>query len=178
MSYKEYQTPTSSDVLVNAFRRWLDKAAKATRNAGEEQAARAATGGTGVVYSGNRPRADLLDRYASHTASCSICQSALKSMKIKRDRLLLISNALVGATGASCAITSCTIMFLLMTKLILRQWASNGLVFRTSATVLFPSVLVTVASWVGVKKTTQQKTMLDKEIQRFYFEDYVHADKE
>ena len=34
------------------------------------------------------------------------------------------------------------------------------------------------ASWMGMKKTTEQKFILDKEIQKFYFEEYVHAEKD
>lgn len=113
---KDYHTPTSADIMVNAFRRWLDKAVEGTRAAGKEQAASAASGDNKDVYKDNRPRAELLDRYLTHTASCSICQTELKSLKDKRRRLSVLSTALIGATGASGVLLACTTVLSLMTR--------------------------------------------------------------
>jgi hypothetical protein len=38
--------------------------------------------------------------------------------------------------------------------------------------------LAAAASFVGVKETAKQCAVLDKEIQQFYFEDYIHSEKE
>jgi hypothetical protein len=38
--------------------------------------------------------------------------------------------------------------------------------------------LAAAASFAGVKETAKQRAVLDKEIQQFYFEDYIHSEKE
>lgn len=177
LNFKDYTTPTSADILVNAFRRWLDKAAEVTEAAGEIQAANAATGG-GDAYKLKRPRAELLDRYDSHTANCNICLTALKTLEDKRDRLSLISTGLVGATGASGAIMAGTTLFTLMATVLLKQSASRNIVLRAAMGALSCSGLSGIACWTGVKRITKQKAALEKNIQRFYFEDYVHSEKD
>jgi len=177
-TYKDYHTPTSADLLVNAFRRWLGKAVEVTRAAGHKGAASAAAGDGDNTYNDNRPRAELLDRYASHTATCNICQTALKSLKQKRDRLSLLSTTLIGATGASGVILVCSSAFLLVSRVLLRESASRGVAFRATLSVMLTSALAIAASWAGVKNIAQQKVRLNKEIRQFYFEDYIHAEKD
>ena len=177
-NYKDYNTPASADIVVNAFRRWLDKAAEVTRASGQESSASAALGDSLDTYKDCRPRSELLDRYASHTAKCGICQAALKSLNDKRDRISLLSTALIGATGASSMLFACTSIFLLVSRVLLRQSVSKGLAFKATLSVMFSSSVTIAASWIGVKKTIEKKLILDKEIQKFYFEDYVHAEKD
>lgn len=181
LTYKDYHTPTSADILVNAFRRWLDKAADVSRDAGDAQAARAATGYDSMersVYKDDRPRAELLDRYASHTVNCNICKTALKSLEEKRERLSLVSTALVGATGASGTIIACTSVFLMLSRVLFRQQPDlRNVALKVAMSTLSSSILTMIAFWKGVKKVANQRAELEKEIQRFYFEDYVHADK-
>lgn len=177
-TYKNYNTPASADLLVNAFRRWLDKSADNTRAAGQEQASSAATGGNIDTYNDNRPRSELLDRYASHTAKCQICLAALKEMKEKRDRLSVLSTALTGATGASGVLLVCTSICLLFTRVLVKDLAWRGLVVRSTLPGMLSTVLACAASWLGVKKIVKQRMGLDAEIQKFYFEDYIHAEKD
>ena len=61
---------------------------------------------------------------------------------------------------------------------LVREPALRGIVLKITASVMILSVLATVASWKGIKETEKRKTTLNKEIQQFYFEDYVHAEKE
>ncbi|KAL7546528.1 hypothetical protein ACHAWF_009940, partial [Thalassiosira exigua] len=174
LTYKDYRTPTSADLLVNAFRRWLDKAAEATRSAGEEREADAATGGRdGSAYDDVRPRAALLDRYASHTAHCKICLAALDGLRAERDRLSLLHTALVGATGASGVLLLCSSVVLAAARLLLGE--AKSAIWGGAVVSLFAA---TVGSWAGAKEASKRKAKLDKEIQGFYFEDYVHAEKD
>ena len=91
----------------------------------------------------------------------------------------MVSTALIGATGASSVLLACTTTFLLMTRLVFKESALlRAFAVRAAMSVLISSVLAMVGSLVGVKKTARQKAMIDKEIQQFYFEDYVHAEKD
>ena len=56
--------------------------------------------------------------------------------------------------------------------------SSRCLLFKAIALVMFSSVLTAVTSWIGMKKVAEKKIVLDKEIQKFYFEDYIHAEKD
>ena len=178
LKYVDYHTPTSADIMVNAFRRWLDMAANITRAAGSEQAARAALGDGEDAYKNKRTRAELLDRYASHTAKCKICMAALGTLKDKRDRMSLASNVLLGATGASGLLLACTSMFLLLTRALIREPSSRHMIFKVATTAICSSLLAAAASFAGVKETAKQCALLDKEIQQFYFEDYIHSEKD
>jgi len=177
-TYKDYNTPASADIMVNAFRRWLSKAAEVTREVGETNAASTALGDSVDTYKDNRPRSELLDRYASHTAKCQICLSALKDLQHKRNRLSMLSTTLNGAIGAFGVLWTCTAVLIIVARMMIKESASRCLVFKAAVSVMFSSVLTAVTSWMGMKKVAEKKVVLDKEIQKFYFEDYVHAEKD
>ncbi len=80
LKHGDYCTPTSADIMVNAFRRWPDKAAEMTRANGAVQATRVVLGDDEDVYKIKHTRAELLDRYASHTEKCNICLAALGTL--------------------------------------------------------------------------------------------------
>ena len=161
LTYRDYNTPTSSDAMVNAFRRWLDSAVSVT---GNERAVASVTGGT-AGYLDNRSRADMLDRYKSHTAGCQVCRTALTEFEAKRDKLQLGTTALVGASGASAFLTVAAALLSVVPK------------FRSALPVVLASALATAGSICASQKAMSAKAKLEKEIQRFYFEDYVHAEK-
>ena len=62
--------------------------------------------------------------------------------------------------------------------MMIKESASRCLVVKAAVSVMFSSVLTAVTSWIGMKKVAEKKIVLDKEIQKFYFEDYVHAEKD
>ena len=165
LSFKDYHTPTSSDIMVNAFRRWLEKAAGAS----DERAAKAVLGSSDA-YS-DQPQSDLLNRYTTHTIHCKICLDALKELQEKRSKLSLATTALVGATGASSILAALASVLLVAARLIRAQ-------IKLGMPMFLASALAVVGSFVGAKRAMKEGQRLDKEIQRFYFEDYVHAEKD
>ena len=56
--------------------------------------------------------------------------------------------------------------------------SSRCLVVKAAVSIMISSVLTAVTSWIGMKKVAEKKVVLDKEIQKFYFEDYIHAEKD
>ena len=102
-----------------------------------------------------------MDRYNSHTKYFSVCSAELKKCEYKRNICEIVKTALIGAGGAST-------VGLLMT-LILRSVVPSA-VIRAIAL----SSLVSVLGSIGVSRKIEK---LEKEIQSFKFEDYVHADK-
>jgi pheophorbide a oxygenase len=163
LSYKDYDTPSSADVMVNAFRRYSNAAGQATRSMGLDDMAEAVTPSSG--YKDNLPRSEMLDRYISHTKSCELCSAGLEKAQIRKRRLETLETALIGATGAST--------FTLLGAL--------GLGVLRPVTV--PSALVRVAAVAttcclgGCKFISKRKPKAEKEIRQFVFEDYIHADK-
>jgi pheophorbide a oxygenase len=177
LRHGDYHTPTSADVMVNAFRRWLDKAADATRVAGTVQAARVALGDGDDVYKIKRARSELLDRYASHTDKCKICLAALGTLEDRRDRLSFASTALLGAAGGSCLLLACSFIFLILTRAIFREPSFRRVMFKVVCTTICSSLSAAAAAFAGVKEIARRRATLEKEIQHFYFEDYIHSDK-
>ncbi|CAB9529544.1 TIC 55, chloroplastic [Seminavis robusta] len=169
LTYKDYHTPTSSDIMVNAFRRWLDRAATVTTS---PQLALAATG-QGAVYLDDRSRADMLDRYTSHTAHCSICRDALNELQNKKETTNLAISALVGAAGASGVLTVSAAIVGILTK-----WTASSSSSRMALVAMISCATATVGSIWGARKSLQEREKTEKEIRRFYFEDYVHAEKD
>ena len=66
----------------------------------------------------------------------------------------------------------------LYTRLLIKDLAWRGLVVRSTLPGMLSTVLACTASWLGVKKIVKQRMGLDAEIQKFYFEDYIHAEKD
>jgi len=78
-SFRDYSTPGSSDVILNAYRRYLEHVSQISKNMGHESSAEAVTSNAEVYENADStPRSVLLDRFSSHTVHCSVCQKALR----------------------------------------------------------------------------------------------------
>jgi pheophorbide a oxygenase len=90
LTYRDYSTPSSADLLLNAYRRYLDQAAARSSDPVAAASVHAAEGGGGastVVYDDTAPRSVLLDRYFSHTVHCPTCREALRRTQRTKQRL-------------------------------------------------------------------------------------------
>ena len=150
LTYHEYHTPTSSDAMVNAYRRWLDRASSATKSAGQESAAVASTGGGN--YHDNLARSEMLDRYASHTAHCKICRAALQQLEDERDTTRLVATALLGATGASSVLCVSASFFLVFSKLVVRFSQATAAVTKAALTLVLSCLLTVVGSFFAARR--------------------------
>ncbi len=164
LTYKDYHTPAAADVTVNAFRRYATAAARATREVGNDSAADAILPSTG--YLDNLPRSEMLDRYESHTKNCKICSNALEKAKTKKKRLETIQSGLTGAVGASAA-TLAGIAFLTTSSELAVPAAVTRIAIGSLATMLGASV--------GASKW---KNAMERNIQQFLFEDYIHSERD
>ena len=162
LSYKDYSTPSSADVMLNAYRRFLQSAAGITRTAGEQACANAVIG-TGN-YGDDAPRSELLDRYNTHTVHCPTCLTALTQTRIAKKRLAVLQSALYGASGVSAMVTVYTL------ALKASHWLVPAALVRLLATA---TALTCVSSYLA----NRLEHKLGKQINSFLFEDYVHADK-
>lgn len=157
LTFRDYSTPSSSDVLLNAFRRYLDSAAKLSTKA----AAKSVSYQDTAAYGGDISRSEMLDRYNSHTKFCNVCLQDMKRSEKKRDVVNICKTALVGAGGASTA------------ALIAALLPGEAL----SKTVAKTAVMSIMASLLGYTGLSKKEAKLERKIQSFKFEDYVHAEK-
>jgi pheophorbide a oxygenase len=162
LTFRDYKTPTSADLLVNAFRRYVNTADKLTRKAGKASMADVAS--STMAYGDNLSREEMLDRYHSHTKNCKICSTALKKKETNKSRFKIAQSITNGGIGASSA------TLLMMLGLATSEVAVPTAVLRVVASVFLGSI----SASVGLSKLN---TMNDKAIQQFMFEDYIHADK-
>jgi pheophorbide a oxygenase len=162
LTFRDYKTPTSADLLVNAFRRYVNTADKLTRKAGKASMADVAS--STMAYGDNLRREEMLDRYDSHTKNCKICSAALKKKETKKSRFRIAQSITNGGIGASST------TLLMMLGLATSEVTVPTAVLRVAASVFLGSV----GASVGLSKLN---TMNDKAIQQFMFEDYIHADK-
>lgn len=162
LTYRDYETPSSADVLLNAFRRFLDSSSK-------QAADRGATNALESVgfrnYFDDEARSVLLDRYESHTVNCEICTEALESCRRRRDRYAILSTALAGAAG-----TSVTAFMALATVALSGGVSVAPILLRVAA---LSAVSTSAGSGVAARAAKKQNA----ESEKFLFEDYVHADK-
>ena len=79
---------------------------------------------------------------------------------------------------ASGLLLVCTSMFLIFTRVLIREPSPRHAVAKVACTATRSSLLAAAASFAGVKEMAKQCAVLDKEIQQFYFEDYIHSEKE
>ena len=154
LTFRDYSTPSSCDVLLNAYRRFLDSAA---RNTPDKQISSAVVG-TGM-YGQDLLRSEMLDRYNTHTKHCPDCLRALQRTRQARARNDIATTALIGSAGASTVIS-----------------VLSSLAPARRLTLL--SAGVGGALWVAVKLLLLREKKLAKKVQSFLFEDYVHADKD
>lgn len=162
LTYRDYSTPSSADVLLNAFRRYIDVAARKSKEAGRASAAHAVSFQNGAAYSDDSPRSHLLDRYSSHTEHCSICATALEKCERQKRIFETVRIALVGASGA--------MSFGLVSALVARGVVVPPSLIRTM-------VVSTISSVGGAIGMTRAKKKVEKQIRAFRFEDYIHAEK-
>ncbi len=156
LTFRDYSTPSSADVLLNAYRRYLDSAAKLSTKA----AAKAVSYQSNDAYGDDDiTRSMMLDRYNSHTKHCAVCQKELFRYEKKRGAVAILKTALVGAGGASTA-------------------ALVGTLFvGLPAAVARAAAISTVTSTLGFTALSRKETALERKIQSFKFEDYIHAEK-
>ena len=163
LSFRDYSTPSSADALLNAYRRYLDSVADKTREAGLNEMADSVVGSS--EYGDDAPRSVMLDRYNTHTVNCPTCSSALKEIQAKKRRNKVLQTSLQGATGAS-----------------LTGLATLVAITRVATVSLAPRLIgivtgLATATCLGAIAASRSENKLDKEINQFLFEDYVHADK-
>lgn len=151
LTYRDYSTPSSADVLLNAFRRFLDKAALQS----DELAARSVAGN----YDDTAPRSVLLDRYESHTVFCKYCTKALQQSKRSKARWAAMRTALTGASGAFGGLT--------VLSLVTRAVAPPAAAAAACGVGGISSYLV-----------GHLERRAERRMQSFMFEDYVHAEKD
>lgn len=170
LDYTDYMVPSSADSLSKIFRKWLDRAAEATRCTGT-QADRLVEAAVGVSLDGSSPytalpqqsRRELLDRYNSHTKSCSVCSQALSKLETRRKILNFALPTFFGATGAS--LIASTLAFSVFESANLH----SKLIAKMS-TRLFGSCLLMSFFSVLLKSSTE------KSIQKFYYVEHSHQD--
>lgn len=155
LSPSKYYTPTTADVLVLAFRRWLSAAATITAAAGDTAAAQAASG-VGAYHNNapERTRSEMLNRYETHTKNCPTCLKALAKLHRKRSILMAVKTIFLGSIGATCA---APLMLGSLTRKML------------SAAIL--GIVGSAVANLWLKKVEERR------VQKFYYVDYVHAER-
>jgi len=166
LSFKDYSTPSSADVMLNAYRRFLDSLARKTRQAGLGQMADAVVGNG--EYGDDLPRSIMLDRYQMHTIHCPTCSTALKQAQRRLIWMKTFQTAAIGAAGTS---TCSFLVTLLLSRL------SVPLQMLVPPVILRLLGSVTISAWLLTWAISQRIQKLDKTINQFLFEDYVHQDK-
>lgn len=162
LSFRNYSTPSSADVLLNAYRRFLDLAARKTREINLVSSADAVVGMS--QYGDDLERSIMLDRFNTHTKDCPICSSALKQTRKNRSRVQRFQTAAQGAAGAS-------------TTALLALGMSRIASVSMASAVLPVATATTMATWLASYAATKAEDKLSQRIEQFLFEDYVHADK-
>ena len=179
LSYRDYQTPSSADVLVNAFRRYVTLSVKKDDDSDNDDINNDTINDsiidsvqpTKVKYdTDNIPRSKILDRYESHTKNCPLCRNALKKGRQREKILNVVHTALIGSTGASFIVSfiSC------FTASTTPSTADLVGMSKMIAKIAFGVMIVTGGSAFGISKLQQ---IVKDYNQQFIFVDYIHADK-
>ena len=179
LSYRDYQTPSSADVLVNAFRRYVTLSVKKDDDSDNDDINNDTINDsiidsvqpTKVKYdTDNIPRSKILDRYESHTKNCPLCRNALKKGRQREKILNVVHTALIGSTGASFIVSfiSC------FTASTTSSTADLVGISKMIAKIAFGVMIVTGGSAFGISKLQQ---IVKDYNQQFIFVDYIHADK-
>ena len=176
LSYRDYQTPSSADVLVNAFRRYVTLSVKKDDDNDDindtiNDSIIDSVQPTKVKYdTDNIPRSKILDRYESHTKNCPLCRNALKKGRQREKILNVVHTALIGSTGASFIVSfiSC------ITASTTSSTADLVGISKMIAKIAFGVMIVTGGSAFGISKLQQ---IVKDYNQQFIFVDYIHADK-
>ena len=167
LTFRDYSTPGSCDILVNGYRRYLHKVAKSTeRLCGHARFSDAVAGTPNAYDSADlTQRSLLLDRYFSHTVNCPVCQRALHRWRGLSNLSRSLAITLQGAAGAATA-------FALISFNMARQGLARPLFSERSALV------VGVSAWGLSFMMHRIRLLCDGISQRFVFQDYVHASKD
>jgi hypothetical protein len=179
LSYRDYQTPSSADVLVNAFRRYVTLSVKKEDDNDDinntiDDSIIDSVQPTKVKYdTDNIPRSKILDRYESHTKNCPLCRNALKKGRQREKILSVLHTALIGSTGASFIISFISSIITATTTSSSTAAAFVG-ISKMIAKIAFGVMLVTGGSAFGISKLQQ---VVKDYNQQFIFVDYIHADK-
>lgn len=104
------------------------------------------------------PREKMLDRYEQHTKHCKVCRDFLKNLEFVIETLKLLSY------GA----------LFIGSLLFIRASNAPGFEWRTVLRHVSLQVAVTVATLSSLLRAFLEKNVKP----RFYFEDWVHADKD
>ena len=180
LSYRDYQTPSSADVLVNAFRRYVTLSVKKEDDNDDinntiDDSIIDSVQPTKVKYdTDNIPRSKILDRYESHTKNCPLCRNALKKGRQREKILSVLHTALIGSTGASFIISFISSIITSSTTTSSSTAAAFVGISKMIAKIAFGVMLVTGGSAFGISKL--QHVVKDYN-QQFIFVDYIHADK-
>lgn len=166
LTYMNYNTPGSADIMVNAFRRYVNAAAKKTKEVGEPSMADSVMPPPINGYNDNLPRSVMLDRYESHTKHCKLCSAALKTKEKRYQVISTAHNACVGGIGAS----STALVAIVFLSVASQVTVSAAITRAAAALVLFTSGISTLLS--------KYKAKLYDQIREFKFEDYIPAEKD
>lgn len=172
LTFRDYSTPTSADILLNTYRRFLESAATKTRQIFGRPDIAMSVVGSGQ-YEADLPRAKMLDRYNSHTRYCPLCSRALKQTRSRKAAVQLLQTGLLGAAGTS----TLAIVASLLVQLAAKP-TPGAAVCATIARTMFPTLCVVAGlSSLGTALSSKILRAMDKKINQFLFEDYVHAEK-
>jgi len=181
LTYKDYQTPSASDALMNAFRRYVTEAAKRTGDPTLVDAVQP----TRVAYDTDRfLRSELLDRYESHTKDCKVCTAALEKGRARERALGLVHTALVGASGASFVTA---LIGWIGSRWLAAAAAATGAAAASSSTTAMlldcskgvAKIALGMALATGgfARLVSKFREKVATSNQKFFFVDYVHAER-
>jgi phenylpropionate dioxygenase-like ring-hydroxylating dioxygenase large terminal subunit len=164
LTFRNYVTPSSADVLLNAYRRYLDRVATATP---DPKITQAVVGGSLMTDHVPIARNVLLDRYNTHTKYCSVCRTTLTKTRQLQRRVQAAQTALLGAAGSGTLVSVLVLLYPPVRTFL--QW--NPRIFRSLSTSI---IGIWLSAWAI---STRLLPLLERKINRFLFEDYVHAEK-
>jgi Pheophorbide a oxygenase len=175
LTYRDYTTPSSSDILINAYRRYLDKAAARSDPVSAQSVG--GSGGGGDFYADTAPRSVLLDRYLSHTVHCPTCRTAFRRAQGTKQRLATLRTAVTGATGAA-------VLGLCLAAAVAASWRRVIGTTPRAAVAVATTPLVIVLFLAALSGTIfsyllgRWEKRSEQYVQKFVFEDYVHAEND
>jgi pheophorbide a oxygenase len=169
LTFRDYSTPSSADTLLSVYRRFLESAARKTRESASVTLADAVVGQN--QYGDDLPRSVMLDRYNTHTKHCPTCLTSLQKSRRSHSRTVFLKTALQGALGAS--------VFSFIGLLTLE---SLPFAIRVTTRTLINALLVRVGIMIGISTLgifvlARKERKLHQKIDLFLFKDYVHSDK-
>lgn len=158
LSFRDYFTPTSADALVLRFRTWLSSARRgsdpAVAAAAGSEAGETGEAGERGGYGRSLERAQLLDRYDSHTRHCAVCSAELDRVRAAAKLCKRLGEACIALAGG-----------------VLAAALGGAASPRVAGSALAGGAL---ALW----RLERAQAQLHREAAAFIFVDYVHADRD